>query len=41
MTVALAFYAGAAFMTYLMVSGSQANRIVSAAFWWTFPVWPG
>jgi hypothetical protein len=39
--IALGFYLGAAFITLLLVEGRPLNRLLSAALWFTFPLWPG
>lgn len=39
MTHALAFYAGVACATFVLVRGSLKNRLLSALLWPTFPLW--
>lgn len=39
-TFGAGFYCGAGFLTLLFVQGGAVNRIVSALFWPTFPLWP-
>jgi hypothetical protein len=37
----LSFYAGAAFITFLVVEAPLWQRVVSALVWPTFPLWRG
>lgn len=39
--IGLGFYLGGAFVTFWVVGGSLRNRVFSAVFWPTFPLWPG
>lgn len=34
-----AFYAGGSFVTFFVVEEDLLNRIISALFWPTFPLW--